>query len=887
VYNSGDWVIGASRATGERVVIAPLHPGGNSSTMGFIMYSSNYGQSFTKSVTSPPATFGYQDIVLSPTGQYGIALPQSNGSNTSYGIWYTSDYGVNWSMSNISVNITAELVTGRNGTILISTSGQHAYLKLNGINYYSNTYGQTWLAVASVSSISKYISFNQPNSFFNSFSSSSIALPAGSSGFPATTCIINGQTQFTGDVMTYKNLYGKAPPTTVYDETFIPNTIDASGRTTWVNKNVTWTATASSNSNAFTSPYTAFIPNSNLTASVASGVNFGWNAGTASYNGTTGTPTGQYNAGVYYTSIQNATAANSTLAVSGEWLQIQSSVPVVMTSFNFSTIAFSLTNSASRLPYKFYICGSNDNNNWSPIVYGVWASLPIATGTAPLNPTSTYVINGTNSLTSNTNYVSTASTSPDNKLNYITYGNNSTPYSAFRVVVQSVIASNLGSTAEGTTTSVGFLFNPRFSVTTQTGPSRTLLYMDPLNINQLDVSGSLAFINSNLPTILTVTPNMAGVLTSNTWSNNNVSWVSSASSILDTTTESFKAFNGIHSSNDCWHDNQTGWTATTGGSPANSTFQTPVFATGTSGTINTYNGQWLQIQASIPLVMKTFYFGGRGTQPARLPQFFYIVGSNTGTGSWTPIFKGTTTSTTGAVLSGTVSLSGLAPSAAGTISNFYGSTALTYDNTYGNTASSFTYFRLIVSRICSNETTCNIGEWGLTFDKATTTTNSSVSLALDNAVPNQLNVGGALGLAGGITPMYYMPTFGPGQVGYSYFAPVPKDISVALNSSAELARLTNVPPGVWLVCTCMCYYGSATNARVKLYVGTTSGITDVLGVQMIQIVNGDYMGHSGSIVYNNTSTNTFYLNMAVNAAGPVKTYTESERMSFIQATRIA
>jgi hypothetical protein len=243
---------------------------------------------------------------------------------------------------------------------------------------------------------------------------------------------------------------------------------------------------------------------------------------------------------------------------------------------------------------------------------------------------------------------------------------------------------------------------------------------------------------------------MAGVLASNTWTNNNVSWVSSASSILDTTTESFKAFNGIHSSNDCWHDNQTGYTAAVGGSPANSTFQTPVFATGTSGTINTYNGQWLQIQASIPLVMKTFYFGGRGTQPARLPQLFYIVGSNTGTGSWTPIFKGTTTSTTGAVLSGTVSLSGLAPSAAGTISNFYGSTALTYDNTYGNTASSFTYFRLIVSRICSNETTCNIGEWGLTFDKVatTTTTNSSVSLALDNAVPNQLNVGGSLNING-------------------------------------------------------------------------------------------------------------------------------------------
>jgi len=85
----------------------------------------------------------------------------------------------------------------------------------------------------------------------------------------------------------------------------------------------------------------------------------------------------------------------------------------------------------------------------------------------------------------------------------------------------------------------------------------------------------------------------------------------------------------------------------------------------------------------------------------------------------------------------------------------------------------------------------------------------------------------------------------------------------------------------------MNYGQSTTNARVKLYVGTTIGGTDVLGIQMLQIVNGDYMGHSASIVYNNTSTNTFYLNMAVNQTGPVKTYSESSRMSFIQATRIA
>ena len=124
-------------------------------------------------------------------------------------------------------------------------------------------------------------------------------------------------------------------------------------------------------------------------------------------------------------------------------------------------------------------------------------------------------------------------------------------------------------------------------------------------------------------------------------------------------------------------------------------------------------------------------------------------------------------------------------------------------------------------------------------------------------------------------------------MGYSYFSGVAANISVAVNSAAELTRVSDVPPGVWLVCTCMNYYQSATSARVKLYVGTSSGLSDVLGVQMLQIINSDYMGHSASIVYNNTSTNTFWLNMAVNVAGPVKTYTETSRMSFLQMTRIA
>jgi len=193
----------------------------------------------------------------------------------------------------------------------------------------------------------------------------------------------------------------------------------------------------------------------------------------------------------------------------------------------------------------------------------------------------------------------------------------------------------------------------------------------------------------------------------------------------------------------------TGYTSGTG--VANTNFQTPVYTTGSSGATSTYNGQWLQIQSSVGLSMKTFYLNARGGGfNTRLPQVFYIVGSNTGTGTWTPIFKGDTASTTGSEISATVSLTDLGSS--GTISNFYGSTSLTY-TTYGNLVyafNNFTYFRLIVSEICGTENTCNIAEWGLTFSSSpTTATQTGPSRALiymDPSNINQVDVSGSLGL---------------------------------------------------------------------------------------------------------------------------------------------
>ena len=51
--------------------------------------------------------------------------------------------------------------------------------------------------------------------------------------------------------------------------------------------------------------------------------------------------------------------------VTGEWVQLLSSVPLVMTSYQFATGAIT-----TRLLKTYYIVGSNDSTNWYPIQYG-------------------------------------------------------------------------------------------------------------------------------------------------------------------------------------------------------------------------------------------------------------------------------------------------------------------------------------------------------------------------------------------------------------------------------------------------------------------------------------------------------------------------------------
>jgi len=529
---------------------------------------------------------------------------------------------------------------------------------------------------------------------------------------------------------TFNNFYGKVPPTNTYPSTIIPDCSMSSNP--WLFNGLTWTASASTSGGAGFSPVYGFA-----TGLVAGSSTVGWCTSSASYNGST-TTYGQYN-GSYSTFMQNGVGS-----IAGEWLQIQSQLPVVLTSFYMSTFGQTLANLAlTRLPYKFYICGSNDGITWYPILYNVWNSVPASNTT--LSPTNTFTI-PTGTTTGGTLTGSTV-TGPGTAVTstYNTYGNGSTAYTYFRMVINMVIGNNLSQTSgDGATAAAACLWTPIFSPSTTTGPSRTLLYMDASNVNQLDVSGSLALVNLNASTMM-VSPNTTSA-SSYTWINNNVTWSVNASSFFFTSPP-YLIFNSLLNTSSlnlpgCWITATSAYSTSTGAYNTNGAYGTYV-----GGTVaTTLSGEWIQIQSSVPLVMKSYQLASGDTSTGRSIKAYTIVGSTDGF-TWLPIQQGTIAANPYSAINTTVSNIVYATTAVSGAT--FGSSTIT-TTVYSTTSNAYTYFRMIGTSIVGGFTdgylTC--GEWTINFSNATS---SAVSLALDNTLPNQLNIGGGLAVGGGLT----------------------------------------------------------------------------------------------------------------------------------------
>jgi predicted acyltransferase (DUF342 family) len=552
---------------------------------------------------------------------------------------------------------------------------------------------------------------------------------------------------------TYNNVYSKGLPSSLYASTVTPDSSLAIGFS-WLNNGITWVASASSYYGTGQMPYTAFanpyIGNTNASSWITST--------TSSTGGYSMTYPGAYTGNVFSTSvsINSATPTN----VYGEWLQIRSSVPCIFNNYTITTQGGGQFE--YRLPSNYTIAGSNDGNTWYAIHD---ASL---TATAVTTPTAT-TCQTTSTFTVQTSIGSTVKQNNNN--NILNYSIATTPYTYFRFIIKNVCATGslYGLTAastSGSSTFIGFFWNPVFNVSTQTGPSRSILYVDPSNINQIDVSGSLALMNNNSSTMF-VSPNTSASAGNAPWVNNGITWYSTASNPQAATIENGPAAfnNGFLTSGNPINTtaNSPYLTAVQGYNSTTGTYVGSVSTTNIDGS-TTITGEYVELQSSTPVIMKNFFLTSRYFTAApfsfayALPRVFKIVGSTNNGASWNSIMDcsfGTapiSTTTGAAMYSQSTPIYFLTTTTTQTTQPTQNTNMTVYG--YSESASPYTYFRIIVRSIMATQLGfINSGGdgrtnffWNPTFVPVT----SAVSLSLDIGVPNQLNIGGALTTVGAV-----------------------------------------------------------------------------------------------------------------------------------------
>jgi hypothetical protein len=251
----------------------------------------------------------------------------------------------------------------------------------------------------------------------------------------------------------------------------VPNTTNARYQG-WQNNNISWVASSSSYHVSSTNyPHYAF-------SNQAYGEGFPWIPNLATSAPYAGNATGNYTQNNFSTIIQTI---NSGVGVSGDWLQIQSSIPVVMKNYYFNCQGGGFTGAAGRMPKTYYICGSTDGSTWYPIQYVTYTSNPLSTP-APTTSlsTATYTIYNTPTGAAQTQGASTS-------VFYYTTSLNA--YSYFRLVVTNVIGTAFSCTGDG---NLALFWSPSFT----SNVSDVTMALDNVVPNQLNVGGAMSVAGS-------------------------------------------------------------------------------------------------------------------------------------------------------------------------------------------------------------------------------------------------------------------------------------------------------------------------------------------------------------------------------------------------------
>jgi hypothetical protein len=406
--------------------------------------------------------------------------------------------------------------------------------------------------------------------------------------------------------------------------------------TTWIQNGVSWVASASSNNGSTQSPHKAF-------------------------NNTPGDAWLSDNVTQRYTmaGITNGNTSTTSVigvgTVTGEYLQIQSSVPVVMNSF---AIGLGLNPSPGNAPKTYYIIGSNDGTNWYTLQTGTTniTTLAGSSGFIIINQTGTQLLSGTSSG----NIVTVAAINATNSYTY------------FRLIGTSIINGGGSSYME-----IGEWY---INFTTPATP----LYVAP----------STALIANQSVSAITVMPQQTG-LVSNTWTTNGMAWTSSASTVFAVGTEVYRAFNNTTGANAFYTGNF--YNGNTGA-------YTGSISTSISG-LSAATGEWLQIQSSAPLVMSSYTFACTGWW--QLAKTGFIVGSTDGT-TWFPIqsFTMTINPFTANYLTASNYIT-IGPSGTQTQAIYGNQTGSGSFTGYSTSSNAYTYFRFIASTIWGASTNVN------------------------------------------------------------------------------------------------------------------------------------------------------------------------------------
>jgi hypothetical protein len=174
---------------------------------------------------------------------------------------------------------------------------------------------------------------------------------------------------------------------------------------TWTVNGISWYATSSSLGSGTYQPFYAF---NNITNTS------GWYSA-AAYSASS--PYGY--TGSFTTTIQGVAT------VGGEWLQLQSSVPLVMNSYTFAC------GGGVNIPKIYYIVGSTDGTTWYPIQYA-------SGNTNPMNGNNQYCYTYLNVNTTGTQYIQSGVIGSWTTTSYATSTN---AYTYFRILATNVFGA--------------------------------------------------------------------------------------------------------------------------------------------------------------------------------------------------------------------------------------------------------------------------------------------------------------------------------------------------------------------------------------------------------------------------------------------------------------